>query len=96
MSSTRYGDAWAGRCSERRAIIQQGEAELDGLPPSPALDEAARYLAYDRLITAVDAHDLGNARRTGRPLLDTFEAAGDSDTAPVDRGPAGDGRRVVG
>jgi DNA-binding CsgD family transcriptional regulator len=69
--------------SERRAIIQQGEAELDGLPPSPALDEAARYLAYDRLITAVDAHDLGTARRTGRPLLDAFEAAGDSEAAPA-------------
>jgi DNA-binding CsgD family transcriptional regulator len=63
--------------SQRRDLIQQAEAELAGLPPGPELDEVAQTVAYDRLVMEVDAIELAAARRTGRPLLEAFRAAGD-------------------
>ena len=66
---------------ERRALIQQAEAELAELPPGEERDTVARELSYDRLVLEVDANELAAARRTGEPALVAFEAAGDQGTA---------------
>ena len=63
--------------NERRALIQQAEAELAGLAPDAGLDDVTRTIRYDRLVIEVDANELVAARRTGGPLLDAFRSAGD-------------------
>jgi DNA-binding CsgD family transcriptional regulator len=67
--------------SERRALIEQAEAELAEVPPGDERDEVARELSYDRLILEVDTNDFYAARRTGVPAVAAFEAAGDMGTA---------------
>jgi DNA-binding CsgD family transcriptional regulator/tetratricopeptide (TPR) repeat protein len=67
--------------SERRALVVQAEAELEGMN-GPDVDEIARSLALHRLIIEVDANELTVARRTGRPLLKAYEAVGDTGGAP--------------
>ena len=64
--------------SERRALIDQAEAELEGVEPGSDRDEVAREFTFDRLVIEVDANELGAARRTGRPLLDQLRTAGDT------------------
>ena len=62
---------------ERRALTQQAEAELDGLPPGEDRDILTREVTFGRVVIDVDANQLTAARRTGKPLVAAFEAAGD-------------------
>ena len=63
--------------TERRALIQQAEAEIGGLAPGPDRDRIARELAYRRLVIEVDTNELNAARRTGARLVKDYEGSGD-------------------
>src|SRR4029078_7666698 len=67
--------------SERRALLEQAEAELAEIPPGDEHDSVARATAFDRLVIEVDSNEFNAARRTGLPALAAFEAARDRGTA---------------
>jgi DNA-binding CsgD family transcriptional regulator len=69
--------------SERRALLEQQEAELAGIPPGDERDMVVRDTAFDRLVIEVDANETGAARRTGKPALAAYEAVGDRPMAWV-------------
>jgi DNA-binding CsgD family transcriptional regulator len=69
--------------SERRALLEQAEAELAEIPPGDEHDRVARDTAFDRLVIEVDSNEFNAARRTGLPALAAFEAAGDRGMATV-------------
>ncbi|MFL5684872.1 MAG: ATP-binding protein [Chloroflexota bacterium] len=69
--------------SERRALLEQAEAELAEIPPGDEHDMVARDIAFDRLVIEVDSNEFNAARRTGKPALAAFEAVGDRGMATI-------------